>query len=513
MELSDNEILARIKMGEKFCKKYVKIDKQASAKFRDASNDYYVLDDDDDDDEEGGNLPDDMPVAQPNQLTTNLITKNAAVAIGDPDFLIKIGQEETHKEIVRTFLRAKWRLYNWVRLTRRVQLKKDLIGLGVVQYRWDKEKRSCFEYVKTDELAIDPNATDFSNLEFAGRKIKMSLRKAMTTFDKKNFDVSEGASDGYLDKKKVDVWLYWDKDEEVVIYNNKVIKRGENRYHSIPLVFHEGDPDPNDVLWSLGDFQLAAGLQAELSDINAIISDAAKYGRGKTLVNVEQLGKGGQEALENGNDVIAVKDTVTPPIIRTQGQQLEATLLEAKREIKVAFDGITGVTQYQRGTMDYKADFATSVAAMAQQSGARAVLAQKEFERFVTKMAEIVVMLEREFGGAYYDDGGEMQATDEEIILWEAMNDVEEVHVIESSTLYKDPNFDLQQSMQLLNVIAQLMPLMAQVGQRLPNLESYIEDVLRASGKHDMGRYWAQMPPQQLQPQQQLQQGQPQPVR
>src|SRR5205085_4507816 len=95
--------------------------------------------------------------------------------------------------------------------------------------------------------------------------------------------------------------------------------------------------------------------------------------------------------------------------------------------------------------------------------------------------------------------------TDEELVLWEALQDVQEVRVLESSTTYKDPTFEAQQSMQLLTLMGQLFPLFAQTGE-VPNLKRLAEDVLRASGRHDTQDYFIQasasvpQAPQQLPP-------------
>jgi hypothetical protein len=212
------------------------------------------------------------------------------------------------------------------------------------------------------------------------------------------------------------------------------------------------------------------------------------------LVNTALLDKGWLEALEGGADWIAVTDTITPPIVRLPGMPLEQTLLAVRQENKNGMSGMMGVTDYQRGVIEQKAAFATEVAALTSQSGARGVQAAKEFERFVSRKAQITVLLEKKFGGAEPGDEPEVASTKME--LWAKFQDVQEVDVVEASTLYKDPSYDMQQGMQLLQLGMQITPLMIQTGQPPPNLTLLYQDVLRAAGKHDVDKY--SMPPMQM---------------
>lgn len=494
MPLSESEIAARIRIGKSFCRKFILNDRQSSARFRDATNPtMWIPADDDWDETEGGDVPQDTPVGQSNLLTTNIITKCAAIAIGDPDFYVT-AEDADNAHIAREFLRAKWRLSNWVKLSERALQKRYVSGLGILAYLWDKDKRSAFEFVQTWDLALDPHTQYFHDVKWAARRIKMPLRDALARYGRDKFGtLGDGKTDdGALDRTKVEVWLYFDQESEVHIYDNKVLERDTNKYGGVPLLFLEGDIDPGTSIWPLGDSQIAAGLQAELSDLNSLISNSAKHGGALNLVNIKMLGKGGQEALEDGQQqgYIPVEDVVTPPIVRIPGEPLSETLLEAKREAQQSIDSITGVNQYQRGVISQKSHFATEAALVGQQSGARGIQAQIEFERFVSRMAEIVILLEREFGGPT-----ENHTTDEEYILWQALSDVTEVRVIESSTAYKDPAFEMQQAMQILNVMAGLFPIFQQIG-KVPNYVEYANDILRASAKHDLARYWIDLPPQ-----------------
>lgn len=500
--LTEAEIAERVKLGRKFCRRFVLNDRQASSKFRDASLVPNLWssgtgDDDDWNEEEGGDVPTDAPIGVSNALTTNIVTKCASIAIGNPDWYAGTSNPE-NAPIVRTFLREKWRLYNWVRLSQKVLQKRYVSGLGVLAYRWDDKTRSTFEFVQTWDLAIDPHTTDFSTMKWAARRIKMPLREAIAEYGTEPFSVANLADDGYLDRERVDIWLYYDQDTEAHVYEGKVLnKDNDNQYGRVPFLWLEGDIDPGTSIWPLGDSQMAAGLQAELSDLNQIISRSAKHGGSINLIDAERLGKAGQEALEDGvpNGFIPVKDLLSPPIVRIPGEALSDTLLEAKREAQQAMDGVQGVNQYMRGVISQSAKFATEAAYVSQQSGARGIQSRVEFERFLNRMAETIIMLEVAFGGPR-----EGHTTDEEYILWEALQDVTEIYVIENSTAFKDPAMEAQTKLQVLNTVAQLTLLFAQTGQPVPNLQHYLDDYLRASGIQDTSRYWLAPTPQMPQP-------------
>ena len=513
-KLTEDEIATRIKIGKRFLRKFAANDRQASRKFRDSSvtSDFWFSDVDDNDEwsnEEGADVPADTPIGQSNQLATNILTKCAALAYGNPDWAVTCKNAD-NQTIVRTFLREKWRLHDWVKLSQQVVQKNCLIGLGWLAYRWDDEKRSTFEFVQNWDLSINPHTQNLTELSYASRRIFLPLREAIDRFGKDNFPGSTGKDDGSLDRERVEIWIYYDKDSEIYqTIDGKTLnpKNNENHYGRVPFICLEGENDPGKSIFPLGDSQLASGLQAELSDLNQIISRNAKHGGSFNLVDVRRLGKDGVAALEDGvlNGFIPVDDLITPPVAKIEGVELSPVLLEAKREASQALDGAQGATQYDRGVISQSAKFATEAALAQNKSGARGVQGRGKFEKFLNKMAEVVIMLEVEFGGPRPG-----HTTDEEYVLWEALSDVTEIYVIENSTSAKDPAQESQNALMLLNTVAQLTPLFLQTQQpQVPNLEQYVNDYLRASGHQDVSRYWTSM--QQQQPQQPQQPGQPQP--
>lgn len=496
-KLSKSDIVARVKMGQQFCKRFVQNDRQASQKYRDASSDNYWISDDASEDEEyrrdeGGDVPSEVSIGQSNVLTTNILIKCAGISIGNPDWHVKCNNAE-NQQIVRMFLREKWRLSNWVRLTQRGLQKRYISGLGTLAYLWDSEEHVTFEFVQSWDLSLDPHTTDFTKLRWAARRIKMPVREAIERYGNKHFNVSADAGTS-IDKKKSEVWLYYDQEVEAHILDGEVVEQNDNLYGRVPLLFLEGDIDPTSSIWPLGDSQMAAGLQAEISDLNQIISQSAKHGGVINLVATEQLGKAGMQALENGMEqgFVPVDDLTISPVSRIPAEPLSPTVLEARRQSQVALDAVTGVNQYQRGiTGGSGAQFATEVAYANQQSGARGIQSRIEFERFLNRMAEIMIGLEVQFGGAR--EGMESEEAEILMLLWEALADVQEVQVIENSTAFKDPAQETQNALLTLNTIAQLTPLF-QAMPEMPNLRAYVDDFLRASGHQDVSRYWTPNP-------------------
>jgi hypothetical protein len=504
MPLSENEIAQRIESGRLFCQRFSQNDRQASAKFRDPANSFpYMADESAYTDVDGGDVPVDVPVGEPNLITNNIIVKNASIAINFPDFQVKSKTEnQAFQEVVRKFMKDSFRLKGWTRKSQEALQKYDVAGLGILAYRWDKDLHSTFEVVYTWQLSLDPNTIDFSNIKWAARKIRLSLRDAIAEYGSPRDDAGNqifpdpGEEFDRLDTMKLDIWLYYDRESEVHQYGSSTIREDKNRYGAVPLLFLEAHPDPGPSIWPISSNVLASGLQNEYTEFTDIISNSAKHGSPITLADFGRMPSGSKEALQNKKQqaLIEVDDIVDPPIKRIPAEQLSPLVLEVKQDMANNIDSIMGVTAAMRGQVAPDAKFATQVAAAQQSGGAMTNKARIEFERFLVRMAEVVIFMEREFGGPQLEDG-KIETPDEIMVLWEAFQDVSEINVLECSTTYKDPTFELQQAMQRLNIVGQLLPVFAQLGGKLPNLEEYLNDVLRNSNIHDVARYWVEAPP------------------
>lgn len=504
MALSESEIAQRIRSGELFCTKFSQNDRQASAKFRDASNVFpYMSDESSYSDPDGGDVPIDVPVGEPNLITNNIIVKNASIAINYPDFQVKSKSANSeYAEVVRKFLKDSFRLKGWTRRSQEALQKFDVAGLGILAYRWDDDFHATFEVVYTWQLSLDPNTIDFENIRWAARKIRMPLRRAYEVYGHpKDEDGNEIFPDveeaERMDSMRMDIWLYWDHDTEVHQYDSTTIHEDKNRYGAVPLLFLQAHPDPGPSIWPISNNVLAAGLQNSLTTLNDITMASAMHGGPITYADMARMGNEGKEALENKRQqgVVPVDDTVSPPIGRIPAEQFPPQLIEYTRKIEQAIDAIMGVNEQMRGVITSDPKFATQVAAVQQSSGAMSNKSRIEFERFLVRMAEVAIMMEIEFGGPTLDPDGKISTPDEVMQLWMAMKDVSEINVLECSTTYKDPTFELQQAMQRLNAVAQLLPLFGELGGQLPNLVELVNDVYRYSNIHDVSRYWMQAPP------------------
>ena len=196
--VSDSEIAARIKQGERFVKKFAQNDLQASRRYIDASNSPYFWTGDGEFGEEG-DVQQSQPVGQSNLLTTAIVTKIAAITVGDPDWFVRTADPDNDyqpnaesSQIGREFLRESWRKNNWVRVSQKVLQKRFVAGLGICQYRWcqddGKEGYVEFDPVPSWDFCLDPHTTDLSNIRWAGRKIRMPLSEAISTYGAEHFN-------------------------------------------------------------------------------------------------------------------------------------------------------------------------------------------------------------------------------------------------------------------------------------------------------------------------------------
>lgn len=505
MALSPVEITARIKAGRNFMARFVANDRQACGKFRDPSNtDAYSLSDPDLDENAEGDVPEDMPVGLPNHLTVNILTKAAAITIGNPDFHV-VADDEQAREVGRKFLRTVWREYDFSKPARFAFIKRCISAQGFVNYRWDTEKGACWHHVQSWDLAVDPNVTDWQRLDWAAMRVKMSLRKAVEKYGKGAFDgIEDSGKPGSKDTKRVEIWVYWDKETEAHVFGEKILNKDTvNHYGEVPIGVLEGDFDPNPTPFRLGDGQLAAGIAAGLSDLDENIFNTAKHGGPVNLYSNKLVDQATRNAISDGKQQgwIAVKDYPEKGFLRIPAEDVGDATLQAKDNLQKSLDAITGVTALQRGIPDQEYKFATEAALAAQFSGARGNQARIEYEKFVNWMAWKTIQLTILFGGPQIDEETQqVVVTDEQQILWEDLQKIEEVFVIEQTTTYKDPAFEQQNAMQVFELLMAQYPTMVQAFQmgtmtRLPNIEKYVDDINRARGKFYVDEYWVTPPP------------------
>lgn len=494
--LTDDEILERIKGGQRYVQKFAQNDRGASRRFVDPKSSVVTGDPGDLVSAmasmwDGGDVPTEVSVGQTNPLAATTLVKIASIAINSPDVQVTCGNPE-NAPIVRKFLRDKWRHESLVRLTWLPLMKRCVGGIGILAARWDKKKRVRFAHIQSWDFALDPNATRIEESDWLAYRFRLPRLQAEALYGVDAFESldSENKKDAIED-----VWLYYDLEVEAVCCGKRV-KMRPNLYEKPPLLFYLGDQNPGATILPLSDFMLAGGLAANLNDLDESINNSAKHGGNLRVVSLKELDEGGEEALKRGRQqgYVPVKDVSHPPIANIPGEALSSTVLEAKRASREGLNEITGINGYDTGGGSPGVNFATEAAILDRRSGSRGVQARIEFERFVLAMMLLIVEMEQKFGGP--QEGQSPEVMEQEYAQWQAFLDVQEVQVIEGSTEYKDASVEQQQSMQLLQLIAGLFPLFVQIGGRIPNLESYADDVLRAFGRHDVARYWLEAPAQ-----------------
>ena len=521
-DLTDKDILNRISMMDRWMKKFRDSDVQASYRYLDVnapatgSGEDWSLDDDYFDPE--GDVPEFVPIGQPNYLAINNETKIAAIAMGTPALHVRANEDPQNggipnagEMVAKAWDRA-WMAGNWGREAQAGLQKLGICGLGMLWYRWDSRYGPCFEHVPAKRLLLDPHATNLLRMEYGGVKVRMPLRRAIRLYDPNGENAYFApafaglSEERNLDNQVISVSLYFDVEQEVHAYGDKILHREENYYKKVPLIPIEGFIDPRERLLPLGSNVFASGLNQQVADLASMASNTAKHGGPITLASANAFDDKTQEALKSGQQqqILFIKgpnNPQAPPVLRIGGEQLSPAYPEARREAQQALDGIMGVTSAQRGEQ-IPGVTATQSVMVENRSGARATQDRADCERWYTRMAEAFVEMMQHFGGPTEEDPG----TQETRQIWQAFKAVQEVQVVEGSSSYMNPAADKQATMQLYTTIVQSFELWLAASaqglvQEIPNLKQFASDVLRAFSRQNMESYFVQAPQPQQQPQ------------
>lgn len=491
---SSDEIMKRVNDGQTFMSRFSRRDRAYCQRFRDPSKNGGVVPDmySDAQNAELGGEQIDLPEGVTNQLASNVLTKAASVALMAPDFQIQTHSHDPEKaQVVRDVLLTSWERSNWTRLSWRPLMKMCICGLGALAYLWSDSRRTVFRHLHSWDLFIDPAASSFDtdhfdDVRYAGYRIRIPVETAIERYGKEPFSAEKDSI--------IDLWLYYDREEEVHIYNNNVVFRDANHYSAIPILFYEGNPDPNPTILPIGDYQFALGLQTKINDMNQVIQNRAIHGGPINLIQENQFEEGGKDALLKGREqgYVGVKDIMNPPVHRIPGEELSPTLLAARQELEQGMDAITGTTQYERGVLTNGAKFATEAAMLQRNSGARRTQSRVEFERFVKRMLFAVVKMESLFGGP--QEGMNQSDMQLSYAVWQAFKDVDNITVIEGSTEFKDEVTEIQQTLQAIPVCFQAVPICLQLGLPIPNITEVMNDLWRSFRRSNIQRYWLPNP-------------------
>lgn len=427
-----------------------------------------------------------------NQIATNILVKVSSIAYQDPDFWVNC-QQAQHSEIVKTYLRLLWRERQFARVLQLVLLKRYVSGLGICAYLWDKTDHMVFENVHIWDFAVDPHVQDWNKLRWCARRIYMPTLDAQARFGMDvigtgpmSEEIAPVASDWNSTpqpRDSVELWVYHDEKTEAILYGGDVLERKENLYGRLPYVFLLGGLNPRSPL-PLGDFDDCTGMHVMLTELMKLLFSQARNGGGVGWFNTGAIDKTTSDALMNGRPQGFIPIDGVPgneAIGYTMCEPLSAALMPAIDMAMKGLDTIQGVSEYQRGVINQQVKFATEAALLSQQSGARGQANQHEWEIFVSQCAQICVELTIKFGGH--------AETVEEGMFLDALKAAKEIVVLERSTAYQDPNFEINKWTQIIQVLGP----MAQVCGL--NLKIVAEEFLKRMGVKNVDKYFTPATP------------------
>lgn len=500
-----------ITLGKRFVERgLASRDKIHAKKFLDGSPAAALLLDDDGEGE--GVLPDGQESGNVNYLATNVLTKVASIAIGDPDWFVDCGEDPpidpmqlaamqmlgmplpiTKAElaqIARRALRDLWKRRGWARIGQKALLKRSISGMGFIAVLWHDTEGPVLQHVKACNLAVDPDVTDWRKLRKAAIQIKMPRADAQARWPDADFGTAAIGDIPNLDEPHprsrdcVPIWLYWDQEKEVYVFGSTVLEEAENLYGRVPLYVLEGDIAPESE-FSIGDYDTATQIQEMLARLIIVICNQAENEGAIGWHNPALLDEGSKDIFSNGRPSRSVPIMGSPEDAFgfASGAPMNPAVLECFRLMMQGLDSATGVSEYQRGVLSQQVKFATEAALLANQSGSRGNQARIQYELFLSEVGLAVVDLLVRFGPSLMNP---LEPSDEDDLLLEALSEVKDLCVLENSTSYKDPAYEMQTSLQLLTA---MMPFVeAGVVNPLP----LITDVFRAFGKRDVNKYLAQ---------------------
>lgn len=486
-KLLAEEIRARCEAGKQFLSTFAETDRNFCRRLIDSRGEALLGHDGSNLTPQGNTVPQEVPEGLINWLGTNLRIKQYAVGINEPRFKVE-HPDPLGAQIVEEDMKKRWRDYGWMDIARRTYLRATTSGMAFVFVRWHDD-RPHIELVDSWHVIVDPSVTSntWNRMRYCGRTIFMPLEEAVETYGRRYFEdtLKDGEEDAL--RPPVEITVYFDREEEVHLYRDEVLHRDKNLYGDLPLIIDKGDDNLLSTFY-LGDVAQALGIQSQIDVMTQSLNNIARNGRSVTFVDASAVDESQQEQLQNGEEegfIFVEGMTAKEAVYRLPAEPPSAAQLESLSMMMRGMDSVTGVTDYQRGTPTDSGRTATEAAIIGQQSGARGVANRKRFEALVDAMARWAVRLVALFGRV---------ETDEDFEFWSACNNVEDISVVEASTSFRDPAFEQQSALQLLQLAVQVYPVMMQTGVQL-KLEAFLDDALRAYHRQDVDRYRTVGPP------------------
>ena len=540
-ELTDSEIVGRVRLASGWLRNFRLSDIASSNQYIDANGQTNGADDGWDD-ETGAtfrsvaDVPDVIPIGQPNYMAINTEVSGAAVSSQTPKLHIRADEDPNtgfpgSPAIVQMAWSQSWVNGGFKREMRAAYQKRKISGLGCIWYRWDENFGFVIENVTSNRFFFDPHTTNFRRLRYAGVAVNMPLSEAIRKYDpdgKKgyfsidtsdpmsgppenafkralnkvrdvffNTDDTAGAS---TERTTCKIYIYFDRENEVHVYNDQVILRTDNLYGQVPLFFRALFIDPRDRILPLGMNVYARGLNQWLVWLSSIAADTAKNGGTITFFDTNKIKGAERTALENGSarqliGLNAPLSAQAPPAWRLPADQLSPAYGTARAEVQAALDGIMGSSGGARGEVP---PGVTATATMLSESKSNAMLVDEvmEFENWCTDVATAFVMCVQRFGGPVEGE----KVPNEAKLVWHAFNSVHSVNVVSGSTSFSNPATELQASMQLYTTITQSWQLWEEQAakgmiDKVPNMTAVFNDMLIAFNRTNIDEYWKPAPP------------------
>ncbi len=543
-EISDEEIIGRINFSYRWLRGFRQSDITASSAYIDSNGvagwwDENWNEDGDQNFNPVADVPDVVPVGQPNYMAINTEVSSAAVSSQTPKLHVRANEGERGypgaPAIIQQAWQQVWSNGNFKKEMRAAYQKRKICGLGCVWYRWDDVYGFVIENVTSNRFFFDPHATNLRRLRYAGVAINLPISEAMRRYDPDNEheyfgsdkpDVYPAKEQGAMrkaltrvksalsfrgagdddqsgasgERSTCKIYIYFDREEEVHVYQDQVLLRTDNLYGGIPMLFRGMFTDPRDRILPLGMNVFARGLNEWLVWLASIAANTAKNGGPITLYDSSRVKGKAREALEQGSasQMIGLEGMINPqtnPIIRVPAEQLSPAYSTARMEVQSAMDGIMGASPGMRGESSPGVT-ATSAMLTEAKSNAMMVDEQNEFEEWCTDVATAFVACTQRFGGP--EKPGE-EPTEAEL-LWHAFQAVNSVMVVHGSTSFSNPAMEVQASMQLFTTALQSDEYWRQAAaagmiKKVPKLETIFNDMLIALNRTNIDEYWMDAPP------------------
>lgn len=542
-ELSNEEIIGRVNFSYRWLRNFRQSDITASSAYIDANGvagwwDENWNEDGDQNFNPVADVPDVVPVGQPNYMAINTEVSSAAVSSQTPKLHVRADESETGypgaPAIIQQAWQQVWTNGSFKKEMRAAYQKRKICGLGCVWYRWDEVYGFVIENVTSNRFFFDPHATNLRRLRYAGVAINLPISEAARRYDPDGEhdyfgtdkpDIYRAKEQGYMrkaltrvknrvsfrgagdedmagasgERSTCKIYIYFDREEEVHVYQDQILLRTENLYGGIPMLFRGMFIDPRDRILPLGMNVFARGLNEWLVWLASIAANTAKNGGPITLYDSSRIKGAARTALEQGSasQMIGLEGMINPqsnPVIRVPAEQLSPAYSTARAEVQSAIDGIMGASPAMRGESSPGVT-ATSAMLTEAKSNAMMVDEQNEFEEWCTDVASAFVACTQRFGGPKEDE----EVPSEAKLLWHAFQAVNSVNVVHGSTSFSNPAMEVQASMQLYTTILQSQEYWASMAaagsaKKVPNLAPVFDDMLIALNRTDTDRYWMDAP-------------------